>query len=492
MGLFKKKKHDDDQMDLSVIEDYKEPFTWANFWDEQIFGRYQKMKVFLDEKGILFFLMSPFQFRNRLITKLVIIVLGILIGVVPRTMSLIDQTKKRNSQDEFSQIVGKGFGAELINVRPLMSSHYKETHLLAFSIDGATKDGVPSLTDKYDVKLTENRGVADGEKVKYRYTVIPFTSDQRLLLVYVDTKKQDDFTGIFNLEVNIKGTKRMKAPMEIVLSDTQKTTKLYDESGIHMSALSRKLGSDENQTPIKEAESAVKDALDKYENNYDRVSALTGLDGKNYEVAVTRPALEEFIQAYTVLPTLTDKSTSAEVVKLEAPIPVVLPQVVSSLVVDGKTFTDESTSYETTNTTVDPSSTDAIAELATLTEYTKGALNAVSNLNSVRLSYYETLMSLSRVLNQNVNIDKMTEGGKVVPYINDASGDSSKNSESSDVKKKSNKKSNKKPKVDEQSDSSVSETTESGTEQSSTEATEPTIKTVPAEGLETSQTESPQ
>ena len=90
----KKQKIEDEELDFSVIDDYKEPFTWANFWDEQILGRYQAMRKFLDERGILFFLTSPFQYRNRLITKLVIIVLGVLLGVVPRMQSLITQTKE--------------------------------------------------------------------------------------------------------------------------------------------------------------------------------------------------------------------------------------------------------------------------------------------------------------------------------------------------------------------------------------------------------------
>ena len=55
MALFKKSKKEDD---LSVVNDYKEPFSWQNFWDEQIIARYKKIHDFLQENGVLYFLMS--------------------------------------------------------------------------------------------------------------------------------------------------------------------------------------------------------------------------------------------------------------------------------------------------------------------------------------------------------------------------------------------------------------------------------------------------
>ena len=95
MGLFKKSDKDK-ETDLSIIDDYKEPFTWRNFWDEQVVGRAKKVKDFLQENGVLFFLLSPFQYKNRLILKLVLIFLGVVIGIVPRTVTMIDAAKDRN------------------------------------------------------------------------------------------------------------------------------------------------------------------------------------------------------------------------------------------------------------------------------------------------------------------------------------------------------------------------------------------------------------
>ena len=92
MGLFGKKKEDDAGLD--VISEIKEPFSFANFFEEHVVERYKKIKTFLEEKGILFFLLSPFQQRNRLIVELIVIVFGVLVGVVPRSMNLIQEAKE--------------------------------------------------------------------------------------------------------------------------------------------------------------------------------------------------------------------------------------------------------------------------------------------------------------------------------------------------------------------------------------------------------------
>ena len=50
--MSKRKKKKEEELDLSVITDVKDPFSWSNFWDEQIVGRIKAVKQFLDEKGI--------------------------------------------------------------------------------------------------------------------------------------------------------------------------------------------------------------------------------------------------------------------------------------------------------------------------------------------------------------------------------------------------------------------------------------------------------
>ena len=68
--MFKKQKGDDG---LDVITELKEPFSFANFYEDHVLGRIKRLKKFLDEKGILFFFLSPFQQRNRLILQLAVI-----------------------------------------------------------------------------------------------------------------------------------------------------------------------------------------------------------------------------------------------------------------------------------------------------------------------------------------------------------------------------------------------------------------------------------
>ena len=201
MGLFGKKKEDDAGLD--VISEIKEPFSFANFFEEHVVERYKKIKTFLEEKGILFFLLSPFQQRNRLIVELIVIVFGVLVGVVPRSMNLIQEAKERNAASEMAALIEKNtqFTVESILVRPLASSHYEKQHLLAFYIDSANGSSVPSKADRYQVELSPARGVTDAENVRYSYEVLPVSENGRLLLVYTDHRKQNDMTGIYNLTI---------------------------------------------------------------------------------------------------------------------------------------------------------------------------------------------------------------------------------------------------------------------------------------------------
>ena len=215
MAWFKRNK--DKEEDLSIIDDYKEPFSWRNFWDDQVIGRYRKIHDFLKEHGILYFFMSPFQYKSRLILKLVLILMGVMIGVVPRTATLIHQAKTRNAASEIAN--SKTTTVDDITVQALMSGQYKKQHVLAFNIIGDTAKGVPSTTSGFDVNLSVNRGVSDGKHVYYRYKVLPIDANDRLLIVYVNNVKQNDLTGIYNLNVHMKHHKPMPTPIEVVLSD---------------------------------------------------------------------------------------------------------------------------------------------------------------------------------------------------------------------------------------------------------------------------------
>lgn len=114
MALFKKHKEDKDES--MVLADYKEEFSWRVFWDEQIVGRYKKVRKFLKDHGVLFFLLSPFQYKNRLIVKIVLVFAGVMIGIVPRGSQMLNATKARNAASEISET--KTSGAGPITVTP--------------------------------------------------------------------------------------------------------------------------------------------------------------------------------------------------------------------------------------------------------------------------------------------------------------------------------------------------------------------------------------
>lgn len=433
MAFGRKKKDKREIADLEVVNDYKEPFTWSGFWEDKIVSRYHKMRQFLDERGILGFLTSPFQYRNRLILKLFLIGFGVLLGVVPRLAKLLDETKARNAASEMTAIMDKQFKAGNIVVRPLASSQEDRQHVLVFDIEGDTSKGVPSTTSAYNVKLKTSRGVSDGENVKYRYEIVPMDKDTRLLVVYVDNRKQNDFTGIYNLFVSAKGDKEMDTPMEIVLSDTQNTTDLFESGEIDLTVLSQKLSRDANNKlkPIKEAKKKLDDLLNAYEVNQER------LEASGYEISVTTDALKEYVQMFTLYPGLTDASKTKD---LENNIrdnqseiadfiisqnkslaeetgeeydeskeqDLSLPPIESKITVDGKTYTDAET---TVDLGID---TPQAIELPDLTASVADIINALSQLNLAKKNKYDELQLMSQTLNKEVKISEMKNAGNVV------------------------------------------------------------------------------
>lgn len=402
--MIKRKKNKDEELDLSIVTDVKEPFSWANFWDEQIVGRIKAVKEFLDEKGILFFLTSSFQYRNRLITKLVVIIIGVLIGIVPKSITLLNETRERNAASEFSSINKSVFSAQNITVTPLASGQYQKTHVMVFEIKGSTDDGVPSTSDGYDVKLTTSRGVSDAEHVTYKYTIVPISADVRLLVMYVDNSEQNDETGIFNVTVNIKKTKQMRVPMEVVLSNSQKTTDIYTDGEINLSALSEQLSkASSDESPIKDAETKLKEALATYKNHEERLLA------SGYGVKVTSAQLEEYIKKYSILSYITDKSTTKDLKDFDGQLPE-YPGIISGISVDGKEYTNENQTTTFENGSTIPN------ELAAVSNSIDNVVKSLSNLNSQKLTKYRKLKEISRILNKEVVIDDMVDGGRVDTY----------------------------------------------------------------------------
>lgn len=407
MALFKKEKNETE--DLSIIDDYKEPFTWRNFWDEHIVGRIKAIKEFLQKNGVLFFLLSPFQYKNRLILKLVLIFLGVMIGVVPRTINLVDSAKARNEASEIANVrpmVSSGS----IRIDALMSSQSNNKHLLAFNILGDTADGVPSTTDDYKVTLSPARGVSDPTHVSYRYMVLPVSTTNRLLLVYVDNSKQKDTTGVFNLDIHMKSEKAMKTPMEIVLSRTQKTTSLYKNGDIHLPSVSTSLTElTGGSKAIKSAEKDLDNAIDIYRINESR------LNESDKEIGFTTKKLKEYVDQQLIMKSLTDKSTTRDIEGLSPQLPA-LSVVTSTITYQGKTYSD-ATTQNASDSTASSDSNDGVevqnqvvtSELPNLTKLVQDVQRAIGEVNSARTTKYNALLNISDALNRKISIDDMTK-----------------------------------------------------------------------------------
>lgn len=413
MDLFRKK--DNDKQDLSIVDDYKEPFSWRNFWDDQVIGRYRKIHDFLKEHGVLYFFMSPFQYKSRLILKLVLIFAGVMIGVVPRTAAMINQAKHRNASSEIAN--AKTTTVNNITVQALMSGQYKKQHILAFNIIGNTSDGVPSTTSGFDVELSVNRGVSDAKHVYYRYKVLPVDASDRLLIVYVNNVKQQDETGIYNLNVHMKHKKPMPTPIEIVLSNQQKTTALYKGGEIRLSALSDSLTdiSNSGATTIAQTEKQLNEKLRIYSVNEER------LRESQMTLGMTTEKLKAFIKQYSVLPTITDTSTTAQIKDLNPNSPQV-PSIVSTITSQGKTYSDADTgsTNDENSSDVDAQSSSVAnavpardTELPQLTNMIQEVESALGAVNTARVTKYTALKTLENVLNRHLSVDEMTHAKTV-------------------------------------------------------------------------------
>lgn len=307
--FFKKKKNKEEKENLDVVDDLKEPFSMQRFIDEQVVDRWNKFRGLMSDYGILFFFTSPFQYRNRLVIKVFLIALGVLVGIVPRTMTLVDEAKERNAASELAQIADKEYSVGMIDIEPLQSSQFEEQHVVVFNIEGDTTDGVPSTADKFDVDLQADRGVAEEEKVTYSYDIVPVTNSKRLLVMYVDNSEQDDDTGIYTLNVNVKGDDVLyPADMEVVLSDNQETNALFDENGVDLSPVTTKMEDDES-TVIAEAQEKLDDKMEAYELMDERLEIDNIKPGRSFA------DMEKYVDDEMILPDITDESTVEDIKK---------------------------------------------------------------------------------------------------------------------------------------------------------------------------------
>lgn len=402
MAKKKKRSKKQEQKDLSIVYEVKEPFSWDRFWDEKILATYKKFRQYLKERGILNFLISPFQYRNRLIGKLVIVALAILLGVVPRTINLINETKARNAASEIASIMNKVYTSNDITIQALASSQHDKKHILTFKITGDTKKGVPSTTDGYDVLLTPWRNNSDVEKVKYNYTIVPVDINTRILVVYVDNSEQNDKTGIFGLNIAVKDTPMMKQPIEIVLSDNQETNDLYKGGNVNLTILADKFGTTENTKQISTTKESLDKALNVYKINEERLKA------SNIKVKPTYDEVKQFVEKGLYRKDVEDNSLTTIVKSApEAKVPIIArPKI--TLVVDGKEFTEEDYQNQTSKVSNQEMAT---TEIQTVMSELSDIINKLNGLNAYRHTKYKELYAMSRILNKEYN---PTEFGELV------------------------------------------------------------------------------
>lgn len=439
MAFGKKKKQADTGLD--VLEELKEPFSFSNFFEEQVMERFRKAKKFLEEKGILFFLLSPFQQRNRLVLELFLIVVGILIGIVPRSANLIQAARERNAASELAALLEAEaqFSIGRINIRPLGSSQYEDQHLLAFLITGSGNQSIPSTANRYTVDLSPARGVLDGEHVTYSYQVLPISEDQRLFLLYTDHRQQDDNTGIYNLTVQVTVDDLPAedvTPIEVVLSDTQETGQLFDKNGVDLAVLTDQILAD-TRTPIADAQEGLQTALDDYELEVERIESLP-LDGE-LSVTPTPEELTTWTKEQTLYPTLTDTSTTEDLEEIQEVTETETLQYAGGITYNGTTYQDPSASQQASEETgADPSAVTAgdaaqdgaagaeaqasrtpeeelvMEQVSSLQSRINNVVRALTTLNSAGQTRFNTLDELRLTLNQTVDIRTFPETGTVL------------------------------------------------------------------------------
>lgn len=403
----KNKRQMKQEQEITIIGDVKEPFTWQRFWDEKIVGNWRKFKFYLEDKGILFFLTSPFQYRNRMIVILILITTSVLLGIVPRLSFLVQQTRERNASSEMVSIEGRKFTNNNIVMTPLMSSHVDNQHVLAFLIQGDTKDGVPSTADGYHVYLSVSRGVSDFDTVAVKYDIIPMDDTNRVLLVYTDNRQQTDTTGVYELNVSVKGLPLMKyGGMEVILSSTQEQTQLFNGVYMDLTSLSpilSKLTQSTQDGPITQNKQAVDKALETYRLTEDRLKASNMTLSPSYE------EMKAWVQDQSFLRGVEDDSTTGIVSVPIDQTPSILAPSITVKGVDGKLYSKEVTGNERPNQAFRL----GISEATNAQGLAEDITSSLTQLNSSRLAKYQQLYNWSVSLNMPLIPEDLKEQTKV-------------------------------------------------------------------------------
>lgn len=424
--FFKKDKEENDGFD--IVTDIKEPFSFANFFEIQVMERARRFKALLAEKGILFFLTSPFQARSRLIAQMLILFIGILFGVVPRASSLMSELRNQAYVSEIHGLKQKTVGS-IDYIIPAASSYYKRMHILAFVMRG---ENLPSSASQYEVHLANSYGASDWSSVIYSWNVLPVNDEERILLVGIDQSKQESGYGAFDLFIQIAGEEiedYTKTPFEITLSTAQETTKLYDKNGIHLSAITEALC---GTGTISKNQDTFKEALEKYKVALEQVEAMP----IDITVSPTVEELEATCLYNRVYRSLTDTSTTNDIVditSLDA-----LPEFDTEITLTSSDFpyTKDVVSGIEKNENQSDEDKIIIDAFNRMESAKTSVISAMQGVNGAAMNWYNSLAKCKLVLNQTVTIDSFPYFAQCtatiedeIKYVKDVKSDQSSESD---------------------------------------------------------------
>lgn len=385
----RRKKEKDD---LGLITEAREPFSLSNFFRVQAAGKFRHMKRILKEKGVLFFLFSPFQARSRLVVQLFLLAAGILFGIIPRATSMVSAVQDMAYQSEVHGLTQKRVGD--LTITPAASSHYERRHLLAFVLSGKN---LPSSVSRYDVRLARSYGASDWGDVTYSYNLFPVDNDRRILLVCLDQTEQASGYGAFRLLVSLSGEEDLEdyavesSSFEIVISTAQETSGLYDRDGIHLSALTEAICGNGG---IEEAESALQDALDAYQIALEQAEAMP----IGITVTPTTEDLETYCLRNHMYRTLEDDSTVADLAGIRE---AVSPELSYNVVLtSGGIPYDEVWMEEHEDAQMTSDESRIAEEFDHVNEAKDAVISAMEAVNAEAAEWYNTLKTYEIVLTQ--------------------------------------------------------------------------------------------
>lgn len=410
LDRFKKNRNASEEDGMDIITEVKEPFSMSNFFRTQIVERAKNIKNTLAEKGILFFLFSPFQARNRLIAQICILCVGIVFGVIPRASTIVNGLQNKAFVSEIDGLSSKTVGD--LTITPAASSNYQRMHLLAFVASG---ENLPSDASKYEVHLARSYGASDWANVTYSWTVYPLMDGKRIILVAIDQTKQPSGYGAFDLYIQLSGEEvsdYAKTPFEVTLSSAQETTDLYNRSGIHMWAITEDIC---GVGKIADKQKSFEEALGKYQVALEQTEAMP----VDITVSPTREELENYCLANRVYRMLDDASTTKDIPNIRQVDK--KPDIGYDVVLTADDITyDSELIEELKKTGIDSAEYKIIFEAFTNVDNAKkSVISAMDGVNDAAMSWYNTLSNFQLILNQNVNVDSFPLHARCTNVIED-------------------------------------------------------------------------